>query len=69
MKRKVEYNYASIFNQEEEQVGVIAMEIGSNNEKEIVNNLDKFNLTFKKISLEEYEAYDDGDEIIVIDDE
>lgn len=58
-------NYFRILNKENETIGVGGVEPGSENEMNIINHLMDVGCTIIKISKEEYDEYNEGDEIVL----
>ena len=58
-------NYFKILNKKGETLGVGGVEPGSENEINIMNSLMDSGCIIVKISEEEYNEYDEGDEIIL----
>lgn len=63
MDKHIDYNYFKILDQDGEVCGVGAAEKGSDNEVFIINEIMNINYTLVKITKEEFEDYDEGDEI------
>lgn len=63
MDEHIDYNYFKIIDEAGEVYGVGAAEKGSDNEIGIVTTIMELNLQLVKITKEEYEDYDEGDEI------
>lgn len=57
------YNYFKIIDEDGEVVGVGAVEKGSDNEVELINDILQLNFNLEKITRKEYDDYDWGDEI------
>ena len=57
------YNYFKIVDEDGDTYGVGAVEKGSKNEVYFIDEIFNLGFTPVKISQEEYESYDDGDEI------
>jgi hypothetical protein len=57
------YNYFKIVGEDGEVYGVGGVEKGSKNEVYFIDEIFNLGFTPVKISQEEYESYDDGDEI------
>ena len=57
------YNYFKIVGEDGEVYGVGGVEKGSKNEVYFIDGIFNLGFTPVKISQEEYESYDDGDEI------
>ena len=58
-------NYFKLVNKKGETLGVGGVEEGSENEMSIMNHLMDIGCTIVKISKEEYDTYDEGDEFVL----
>jgi hypothetical protein len=59
----MEYSYFKIFNEDGSVAGVGAVEKGSDYEVYLINEILELKYSLVKISKEEFDAYDEGDEI------
>jgi len=57
------FNYFKIIDEDGETYGVGASEVGSKNEVKLIEDLLELNFSLVKISKQEFEDYDEGDEI------
>jgi len=57
------YNYFKVSDENGETYGVGAAEVGSKNEIMLIEGLLELNYSLVKISKQEFEDYDEGDEI------
>jgi len=58
-------NYFKFLNEGGETIGVCKVEVGSQNEMSIINTLLDKGYVIVKITEQEYDDYDEGDEIVL----